>query len=189
MGRTPKITIEKIMRAAARVCGVPDEHVLGHVRAQQAVDARHIGIFVARERFGWKVTQIATVLTVDHSSVSYGKDRITLLLYRDPYVAELVDRVTKVAESHLPAPVALPVPREKTNGPRGSTIPKPVRAPVATTFMPSTEQAEEIRKLRKLGFSVRRIHERTNIPEMVVARICGVPMWAGVDTREIRKQA
>lgn len=45
----------------------------------------------------------------------------------------------------------------------------------------------EIRKLRARGMSVSRISQLLNEDEFVVARICGVSLWRGRDTRTMER--
>jgi chromosomal replication initiation ATPase DnaA len=93
----PVPSIGRLIAAAAAEFGVTYRAILGHVRVAEIVVARQVVMYLAATRLHRSLPLIGRCLNRDHSTVLHGRERIAVLVARDPDFAARVERVATAA--------------------------------------------------------------------------------------------
>ena len=121
------------------------------------LDARNAAAFLLVRTFGFSGPRAALALERDATTIFYASKCAAEKMMRDPEYAARIRGIKQVIKQSLEGPVPM--------------------SPAPEAVGPPAEKVAEIRKLRSVRgreWSVKAIARRLELPEPVVAKICGV---------------
>ena len=121
------------------------------------MDARNAAAFLLVRTFGFSGPRAALALERDATTVFYAAKAAAAKMLTDPDYAARIRGIKQVIKQSLEGPVPIP--------------------PAPETVGPPAEKVAEIKRLRATPgrqWSVKSLARRLELPEPVVARICGV---------------
>lgn len=122
-----RITVRRLVRAAAMVFNLEESDITGHCRQRHLVYPRFAVIYLARKLMGRSYPQIGVGLNRDHSTVIHGYHRARWLLRDDPEFARNVTFVQMLAVWHPLEVLPVPAPVAVEPEPEPKPAPKPLR--------------------------------------------------------------
>lgn len=90
-----KKIIEEIIDHVAKEFSVDREKLLSHRREKECASARHIAMFIFKEKLGLSYNQIGKIFQKDHSTVIYAVDKMRKKLRTDHGLKEQVSKMLK----------------------------------------------------------------------------------------------
>lgn len=81
---------QKIIGRVASYFRVDKDDILSPVRRKEVVYARHMAMFILKEKNGLNIMRIADLFGRDHSSIIYGISRMKLEIEKDPELSKIV---------------------------------------------------------------------------------------------------
>ena len=85
--------VRDIVVTTGQFTGVTPDQMLSDRREPIWVEARHIVFFLASELTGYSYPKIGHILSRDHTTVIYGKNKVKERLKTDPDLRDLVGRI------------------------------------------------------------------------------------------------
>ena len=85
--------VRDIVIETSRVTGVPTDLILCERRDPTFVYARHIIFYLAVELTGYSLPKIGHILTRDHTTIMYGRDKMKRLLQTDEKLQETINTI------------------------------------------------------------------------------------------------
>ncbi len=91
----PRVTVEEVIAAVATMFGVPPVRLIGSSRTLELALARHVAMYVARKVTGRTLVEMGASFRRNHSTVTYGIQRVEHQRHRDPGLDRLVQRLLR----------------------------------------------------------------------------------------------
>jgi hypothetical protein len=156
----PKLLIVHVIRAAAMVCGIRREELIGPSKIDTFVRPRHMAMAVALTLTGQSMPAIGRAFGWrDHTTVLHGIRRADEMAMDYPEVRQTMQEIAAKARQ-----IAGLAPR--TNLPQEQplrSVQRPPPVPVIEGAL-TDAQRREMRKLRRMGWSPKGLRKRFGLP-------------------------
>ena len=153
---------KQIIQAVCRHWGITREELVE--RSMVGLEARQTAAFLMHISFRHAALRAALVLERDPTTVLSSIDSARVKMAADPEYAETVKRLRERLSLEVWLDDLPPVMARA----------KPVKEKTPETVGPPAEKVAEVRRLRRVGWSVKGLSKRTGLPPAEVAKIVGV---------------
>jgi len=168
-----KPTLTHIVRQTPRFFLLPDKVITAVSMRKDYAHVRQILCFVARDLYGYGASEIGRAIARNNSTVIHAAAAISERIKTEPRLEAIVDEVAVVCQEPLLPAIFMAPPTVRR------LLPPPKLPAEVAPVMVTPTAVEEIQRLRRLQWSVEAIVKRTGYDEMLVAKVCGLPLWRG----------